>query len=121
MAINVEFKQENNLLRVTAKGIDESLEHVKEYGLKVLNELNSFHCTRVLCNELDLKYSIPTFDIYEYAKFLSENAPRIGKAAVVCSSEGISDARFWETVSVNRGLTVKVFNEINEAEAWLAK
>jgi hypothetical protein len=119
MAIHVSFKQENNLLRVTSAGIDDNLDQVKEYGLKILDQVNSFHCTRVLCNELDLKYNISTFDIYDYAKFLSDNAPRIGKVAIVCSMDGMSDALFWETVSVNRGLIVKVFSELKEAESWL--
>jgi hypothetical protein len=43
------------------------------------------------------------------------------KAAVICGVESLPDAEFWETVSKNRGLVVKVFTSIEEAENWIGQ
>ncbi|MFM8332326.1 MAG: hypothetical protein ACKN9T_11615, partial [Candidatus Methylumidiphilus sp.] len=75
----------------------------------------------VLCDERKLDYRLGTFDIYEAAKFLAEQVPRAAKAAIVCNAKYIEDARFWENVAVNRGLSVRVFCDIDAAERWLAE
>ncbi len=119
MAINVTFKIKDDILFVTASGKDDSLEEVEEYGMKVLGQGILSNCRKILCNEIDLEYNISVIDTYESAKFISENAPKICKVALVCNPKNLSDAKFWETVSFNRGLTVKVFTDISEAESWL--
>jgi hypothetical protein len=42
------------------------------------------------------------------------------KAAVVYS-EVTEDERFLESVGVNRGILIKVFDDIDEAISWLSK
>lgn len=119
MAIEVSFEKENDLLRVTTSGIDESIEEVKEYAMKIIDAATSFACTRILCDERYLRYKLSVTETFDYAKFVSETAPRIGKVAIVCQSAGINDAEFWENVTVNRGLMVKAFINIEDAEIWL--
>jgi hypothetical protein len=38
---------------------------------------------------------------------------------IVCNPKQIADARFFEDVAVNRGLTVRVFTERDAATDWL--
>ena len=119
MSINVSTKFDQDILRVVAQGKDENLNDVKEYGLNVINQAISFGCRKILCDERELEYNLSTIDAFESAKFISENAPKVAKVALVCNPKYLPDAKFWETVSLNRGLTIKVFTKIEEAEDWL--
>lgn len=121
MAINYTIEADDGLLRVVAAGKDDNLRQVKDYGFAVLSAALSSRCTKVLCDERELIYSLGTFDSFESAKYISELAPDIAKVAIVCRPENIEDADFWETVAVNRGLHVRVFKTLAEAESWLKK
>lgn len=119
MAINVTFKNKGDILLVTASGKDESLEDVEEYGMKVIEQGILSNCRKILCDEINLEYNLSTIDTFESAKFISENAPKVCKVALVSNPKNLPDAKFWETVTFNRGLTVKVFTDKSEAEVWL--
>lgn len=119
MAINYTFENEAKLLKVKASGKDDTVEQVIEYGMAVLNAAISLECIKVLCDETELQYSIGTFDTYESARIISQNAPNIAQVAIVCNPLQIEDADFWSTVASNRGLHVRVFKTIDEANSWL--
>jgi hypothetical protein len=119
MAISYSFEVQDQLLRVKAKGKDDNLEQVEEYGMAVIAAALSSGCIRILCDESELEYTLGTIDNYESAKFISENSPHVVRVALVCKPEQYEDASFWETVAVNRGLVVRFFKSISEAEDWL--
>ncbi len=119
MAIHYKFDVEKDLLKVTATGQDDSIEDVKAYGLAIMKSAMETNCRKILCNESDLHYQLDTFDNFESAKFISENAPGVAKVAIVCNPRFIADAAFWETVAVNRGLQVKFFKTLHDAKEWL--
>jgi hypothetical protein len=119
MAIQYTFECSGTILRVKATGKDDNLEQVENYGLAVWEALNACGCTKVLCDETELEYSLDTFDSFESAKFIAEHAQKVLKAAIVCKASNVEDADFWETVAVNRGFQVKMFKTIEEAEEWL--
>lgn len=119
MAISVKFEFKENFLKVISSGKDENLEEVKEYGIKVLKKAILTDSKKVLIDERELEHNLSTFDTFESAKFITENTPKFAKVALVCNHKNLPDAKFWETVSFNRGLTVKVFTDIQEAEVWL--
>lgn len=119
MAITFTIEQTESMMRVIAWGKDDNLEQVKEYGMAILMAAISSGCTKVLCDELQLVYSLGTFDTFESARFISEYAPNIAKVAIACKPDQIDDATFWETVASNRGLFVRVFKTLHEAEEWL--
>lgn len=119
MAINYTFKIEKDLLLVKTSGFDESPEEVVRYGLAVIKACAEGNFSAVLCDEVDLEYRIGTVDLFESAKQLALHAPHLGKAAVVCHERFSEDARFWETVVVNRGLTARTFTDIEQARQWL--
>jgi len=121
MAINVNFEKEKDLLKVIASGTDESMQEVKEYAMNIIKQARSFQCTRILCDERDLVYKLSVSETFDYAKYLADHAPRIGKVAIVCHPDLIDDAEFWENVTVNRGLAVKAFISMNIAENWLVE
>jgi hypothetical protein len=102
-----------------AQGFDEDLEDVMQYGVAIINMCKAGKFTRILCNELDLEYRLGVFDTYKSAQFMAENIPYVGHAAIVCSAKFMADAAFWETVAVNRGLSVRVFKDMETARRWL--
>lgn len=119
MAIQHTTTVEDGILRVQASGFDESLAEVEAYGLAVIEACVRSGVSRVLCDERDLEYRLGTFDTFQAAAFLSAHAPKVGRIALVPRADGLGDARFWEDVVVNRGLTVKVFQDPEAARAWL--
>lgn len=119
MSIKYMFSVEENLLVVTASGFDENLEEVLEYGMAVIREAVKGNHTAVLCDETGLEYRLETLDTYRSAEFISQQAPRIARVALVCKLQAFTDAKFWETVVVNRGLRVRFFKNIPEARIWL--
>lgn len=119
MAIQCTIHVEGDVLRVKATGKDDSVKEVIEYGLAILDAAISSECSRVLCDERELDYALKTFETFEAAKFIAEKAPRVIKAAIVCKPEHMEEAQFWETVATNRGLHVRMFHDLDEAERWI--
>lgn len=119
MAIQFTTRIEGALLRVAARGFDESLEEVMAYGNALINLCLIHRLTRVLCDERALEYRLNTLDTYALATWISEQVPHLVRIALVSAPEAAADARFWENVAVNRGLTVRAFQDPDAAERWL--
>ncbi|NJN64359.1 MAG: hypothetical protein HC882_05375 [Acidobacteria bacterium] len=120
MSIDYVLSVNADLLRVKARGRDDDVREVIAYGLAVADAAAKAECSRVLCDETELEYALTTIDTFETARILADRAPRLAKVAIACRPSQIDDARFWETVAVNRGLRVRVFASLAEAEAWIA-
>jgi hypothetical protein len=121
MAIDYTFHIEKGILTVTAIGFDESMEEVLAYGLAVMNVGIESNVRCILCDETQLEYRISTGDTYASAAALAKAAPRVARIAIVPRPQSYQDAAFWETVVVNRGLTARVFRDVESARAWLAQ
>lgn len=120
MAIQYTFQRQDQTLIVTTSGFDESLEEVMLYGMAVIQEAVLGEYATILCDETQLEYRLGILDTYEAAEFMSRQAASVAKAAIVCDEKNIKDAKFWETVAVNRGLIVRVFRDIESAHLWLS-
>lgn len=119
MTIQYTFQTEGDLLRVETVGIDESLQEVEEYGLAIIQAALASGCQRILCDERQLVYRLGTYNTYEAASFIAENAPRVVRVALVCHPACIEEAHFWETVATNRGLLARMFQDLEPARHWL--
>lgn len=119
MAIAYSFHPEKNYLLVTASGFDESLEDTIGYGMAVLEACLEHQCTRVLCDERDLEYRLSTIDTFQLAEAAVQAAPKLVRIAIATGPDNLEDASFYETVAKNRGLSVKVFQELVEARDWV--
>lgn len=119
MAIHYTTTVTDGILRVKSSGFDESLAEVQQYGMAVIAACVQTGVSRVLCDELELQYRLSTVDTYLAAEFIAANAPSVAQVALVCNPAQIADARFWETVAVNRGLSVRAFRDTDSAMAWL--
>ncbi len=121
MAIQHTIMADRHLLRARAWGFDENLQQVQAYGMAVLTGAIENQCTQIICDETELVYTLSTLDTFELAQLVSRLAPRVGRVAIVVNPKQIRDARFWETVAVNRGASVRVFPTTDAAEEWLAE
>lgn len=121
MSISYSFTIEEDLLHVLAWGADDDLAEVKSYGDAIIDTALANNCRFVLCQELELEYRLNVMDTYAAAAHAAQRAPGIVKKAIVCAERFAEDAAFWETVAVNRGLTVRFFRDETSARHWLGK
>jgi hypothetical protein len=119
MAIHYTITPQDLLLRVRASGFDENLEEVMSYAQAVIDAAIANESKFILCDERELEYRLSTFDIYELAINAAAYSKYVVKIAIVVSENASQDARFYETVTVNRGLMVRIMTTIEEAEKWL--
>lgn len=119
MAIQYTFKPEKDVLVVETTGFDENVKEVMLYGKSVVDECRNGNFKRLLCNELQLEYRLGIFDTFALAKYISQFAAEIGRAAIVCNEKYFVDTKFWETAAVNRGLEVRVFKDMETARQWV--
>jgi hypothetical protein len=84
VAIEYLMKPEGDLPCVEASGVDESLAEVQEHGLAILSRCAEGQHRRLLCDERRLEYRLDTVDTFRAAEFISEIAPGVGRAALVC-------------------------------------
>lgn len=80
--------------------------------------------TRFLADCASLEGGHSVSDLYGLAELLEASGlPWAIREAVVLPqlAAAAEDVRFWETVCLNRGHTVRVFGERAEAEAWLMR
>ncbi len=119
MAIQYTMTVQDNTLLVKASGFDEDLAGVQAYGTAIITAAVAASFDRVLCDERDLEYRLDTLDIYTVGEFIAARAPRVARVAIIPAKRYAADARFWENVVVNRGLTVRVFEDDGAAWRWL--
>ncbi len=119
MSINFNSKIEDEILIITAAGKDDTVDQVVAYGQSIIQLGIESGTSKVLCDERNLEYAIGTFDIFEAATIIAEQAPRVARIAIVCRPQFLDDGNFWETVAVNRGLHVRMYTDINLAKSWL--
>ena len=119
MSITFNSNIEDDILIITASGKDDNVDQVVEYGQSIIRLGIESGKSKILCDERNLEDAIGTFDIFEAATIIAEEAPRVARIAIVCSPEFFEDGRFWETVAVNRGLHVRMYIDINLAKTWL--
>ena len=119
MEINFVIKDEDKYLKIISTGFCNNLFQLKEYVLALQEAAVSSGQTRLLVDETHLEYTLSTLDTYNSGCFLAQLSPNPKKFAILCKTSGWNDAKFWETVAVNRGVNVRVFDDRVSAENWL--
>lgn len=120
------IRAEAGRLIVAASGTF-SLPEAKRTFLEILDAAWSHQSKAILFDGRQLGGSPSAMERFYYASFAAEslidaarrqgvNPPRF---AYVMNEPVLDRDRFGETVAVNRGMLVKAFDNIEEAEAWL--
>ena len=98
---------------------------LRNYG-KALQFLKENSCLKILSDYRGASLKLSTTEILELSKILNEVAAKMGfdvrslKRAVVFSKQ-MRDYRFYQDVSTQRKLTIRIFQEVEEAAKWLAE
>jgi hypothetical protein len=116
---NLSITHKPGYLHAIVTGLN-SRENVKRYLEDVVRECKDRGCTRLLVEERLEGPRIGTFDVFQIA---AEGTSRVRghfKAIAYVDVNAQGDLmKFAETVAVNRGLPVKVFSSVSDAEKWM--
>lgn len=119
MKINCTIKDCRTYLEVIAEGKGDVLADVKEYIDTVGTALRAGGHRLVFCDETRLTHELTGVDTYALGKFVSAYAADTERVAIVCMEAELPKERFYELVSHNRGLVMRVFTDSAEALEWL--
>ena len=120
MSYQVNFEKFPNYIGATVTGTN-SRAAVSQYMEEILAECARRDCFRVLINEM---LEGPRLDVMEVFSLVSEGSMkalgRFDAIAYVDEQMG-SMADFAETVAINRGMPIAVFDTVEEAREWLSQ
>jgi SpoIIAA-like len=118
MPIELLYDAENDYIAMQVTGrLD--ITAAKKY-VPILREAMATHKCHRLLNDMrqaDLAVSLVEYFRAPHQPF--DALPPDARRAIVTSEKAARDLGFFETVSVNRGQTVKVFTDMDEAKHWL--
>jgi len=118
MLYSIKYNKETNCIYVSIEGaFDLSL--FDKMAAEVAQYVNEYGCKRILN---DLRQVTPigsTFDIYSMPKLALEAGVKRNVKRALLVSGSFSQFRFLETVFINQGNIVKLFNDIDNAKRWL--
>ncbi len=98
-----------------------TIENVTSYLKDLLRECETKQCFNVLIEEKLEGRRLETWDVYQIASDNSTRARGFFRTiAYVDINAGGELMKFAETVANNRGVPMRVFATVAEAEAWLA-
>ena len=117
--IKFSTKNKDRFLEIISRGSCDDLKQLRDYILALRNIPLSSGQTRVLVDESRLEYKLQTVEIFNSGRFVSFLEPKPSKIAVLSRLDGFGDAKFWETVAVNRGVAVRVFKDKGSAKQWI--
>ena len=127
MALIATTNVESGILHVTVTSTF-SLQAAETNLLEILEAVASERCFKVLVDGRQIEGDPTTIQRFLYGSFAAEAVAshiRYGKVAqipqfaYVLQEPVLDPERFGETVALNRGLWVKVFENIDDARAWL--
>jgi hypothetical protein len=120
-SFELRFVQELTYLHAIVTGTN-SRENVAAYLDEVRRECMTRHCDRVLIEERLDGPRLGIMDVFDVAAEGSRRAPAQITAMAYVDVHGSGDLmKFAETVAMNRGLSVRVFASLPEAQQWLLR
>lgn len=117
-AFQIRFEPRPDHLRAFVSGPQDSMQVSREYWNQIAAECLRRGLSRVLVEE-DFPNSMSEVELYELVT-QAEDALRQLRIAFVDRRSGHEESnRFAETVARNRGLAVRVFDNLEHASRWL--
>ena len=119
MSYALTISRKHNFLHAKVTG-QNSAENIKQYLEEVVKECKEAKCGRVLIEEelagprLDV---VSVFDVASEGSVTSRGLFSAIAYVDICAEGELMD--FAETVAVNRGLPIRSFRTVIEAEKWL--
>ncbi|UCH83031.1 MAG: hypothetical protein JSW50_11235 [Candidatus Latescibacterota bacterium] len=115
-----EYLEDKEIVIVRATGsyeLSAEIDTVK----KIASKLKEHNCSRLLIDFRAAHIAAKTMDIFDRPKAYGDHGiERSIRAAIVCK-ELSNDLRFYETVCLNRGWSVNIFDDYDAGIEWLTK
>jgi SRSO17 transposase len=121
MSYRLEIHEKTGYLHFQVKG-ENSPQTVRRYLKEIVQVCIERKCSTVLIEEHLEGAGLEITDIFQIASEGSAQAnPVVGRIAYVDTNRthSMSNVKFAETVAVNRGTYVRIFDSIRNAEEWL--
>lgn len=125
MSMVQEMHFESGLLKVNAAG-EFSLEEAKRAFLEMLEAVARHQAKKVLLDGRNVKGEPEDLERFYYGEFAAAETTRLVKEhrivprfAYVINEPLRDPQRFGETVAVNRGMNIKIFETPEDAFEWL--
>ena len=129
MSMGLDIRQEEDYLHVRVTG-NATLPESNAAAERMFSTVADMNATRILVDCRELKSTpLPTMEVFQHAEFLADQFQKyarrglLGNArfAYVFADQLADDElnRFGETVALNRGANIRVFNELAEALRFL--
>jgi hypothetical protein len=118
MAYQLTFERHPVYLHVTVTGTNEA-ESVMQYLREIRAECQRLGCFRVLIDEHLEGPRLAVDEVFTIASEGAMDAMGIFEAIAYVDPHMGQMADFAETVAVNRGMPVRIFDSVDAARAWL--
>jgi hypothetical protein len=127
MSIQQKMHFQSGLLNVDASG-EFSLEDAKQAFLEMLGAVAQYKAEKILFDGRNVKGKPEDMERFYYGEFAARETQRmvvehkiVPRFAYVINEPLRDKTRLGETVAVNRGMIVKVFETPEDAIEWLTK
>ena len=122
-----EMRPDSDLLRVSATG-EFSLEEAKRAFLEMMEAVALHKTKRVLLDGRTVTGNPQTIERFYYGEFAAQTLAQYRERGVspatafayVLREPVLDPEKFGETVAVNRGMHIRVFDNLEDALKWLA-
>ena len=121
MSYSLNAEPRTNYLYISVTG-ENSVETISSYLAEVLDWCEQHDCPNVLIVENLSGPSLCTSSIYELVSQKTSRAAKVIDRLAYVDINPVHDPeanKFAEDVAVNRGIFVRIFATVQEAEAWL--
>ncbi len=117
--IDFSLTQTDDIIYIKAKGSVVDVKDFEDYAMRMHEVVMTTGLRKIIVDESEADYQLSMIESYETGVLVSERSPTNLKVAVITTDEGLEQAKFWENVTVNRGIRAAVFLTKEEAEQWL--
>ena len=123
MAIVYRSEKRKDYLYLLGEGTEEGLEEDKQIHQMIVDLCKEHNCHRVLIDDQKVIYTASIISIYQLAEHYAKvGSPRYIKRAAVVASRAYQETNaFFEDTTRNRGINLRLFYRVEDAEEWLLK
>ncbi len=122
MSIEFEIKQKENMLIVAPDGTTDSVDDLMSYIDGFLLKSDELGAQKIILDHRNIVVHMEHAGAYDIAtrciKRMTDD--RTLRIAVVARPERMEFARIYESIGVNRGVSIKAFESVTMASSWLA-
>ncbi|QJB58236.1 hypothetical protein [Pseudodesulfovibrio sp. zrk46] len=121
MAIKYEIIQEDGYIRIVTTGVLKSIDDLIQYGTLMYDQAIAAGIPRILLDEENMEDAAEASTIYRWCEHevVAMTAAAGIRIAGICTAENFECNKVFETMLQNRSYNFKVFQNEQEAVAWL--